>query len=136
MKILIIIFIIIIPLILSGCVFNQDGKVYSVKKFLATKDTFINRPVKLTGFILYKNECSGEPCPKYFMFNDTMNGPVENRLLINFPAETKEDYNSLPIGKQVTLSAQYYPKGQVENVLANDNGYFVFNYFPLPNSSP
>ena len=119
----------LLPLILSGCVFNSDGKIYSVKNFIKAKERFINQSVKLKGFILYKNECSSEPCPKYFMFNDDMNGPVANRLIINFPAGTKEDYNSLPIAKEVIISAQYYKKDQVPNVIANDNGYYIFNYF-------
>ncbi len=129
MKNKILLLTIILPLLLSGCIFNRDGKIYSVKNFLSIREKFVNQSVKLKGFILYKNECSGEPCPKYFMFNDEMNGPVENRLLINFPAETKEDYNALPIAKEVIISAQYYKKDQIPNVLANDNGYYVFNYF-------
>jgi hypothetical protein len=122
------ILLLLLPLILSGCIFNRDGKIYSVKNFLTVREQFVNQSVKLKGLILYKNECSSEPCPKYFMFNDDMDGPVANRIIVNFPVENKEDYNSLPIAKEVIISAQYYKKDQVPNVIANDNGYYVLNY--------
>ena len=109
-----------------------DGS-FSVKGFLAVKDSYDDQLVSLKGIIERKNECA--PCPKkavckpcpnsYILLADPVKEITsDHEILINF-FKDRELYDSFLLGQQLTIQVKYNSNNL--GGIGNLNGYFVYD---------